>query len=186
MHNSKHLKYSRKHIGQSCCDRSRSVSQVSMSREEIAEFSQRRKERILTYITQDPPVPMVNIMAMEGITEKLLRDTIYDLQKDHGIKYTGTAASRAGITAVYGLSDDTLRLRAKLADNLYAATDPDTGQLGLKGRLEACPILGMNHREQIRAESKPFNHDWTLSQIERLARALGKNPRDLLLECLTT
>ena len=28
-------------------------------------------------------------------------------------------------------------------------------------------ITGLNKRESFRAERRPFNHDWTLSQIER-------------------
>lgn len=159
---------------------------MGMSASEQAEYARRRKERILTYLTQDPPVSLVNIMAMEGVAERPLRLTIKELEDEHGLEYLGSVGARTGASMPYGLTEATARFRARLADHLYRITDVDTSIVNIKGRTEAAPIVGLNPREQIRAEQKPFAYDWSLSQMERLARALGKDPRDFILDCLSS
>lgn len=159
---------------------------MGLSASEKAEYARRRKERIYAYMTQDPPVSLMNIMAMEGVAERPLRLTIKELEDEHDLDYLGTSGARTGASIPFGLTEATVRLRARLADNLYKITDVDTSVVDIKGRQEAAPIVGLNPREQIRAEQKPFAFDWSLSQIERLARALGKDPRDFLMECLSS
>lgn len=158
---------------------------MGMTVKERAENAKLRKERILTYIQQDPPVPFNNIMSMEGISERILRAIISELQNEHGIKYIDTPKSKSGDYMPFGLTEATARFRSMLARELYRVNGPDN-PFGFKDRLEAAPAVGLNPREQIRAESKPFIHDWTLSQIERLARQLGEDPREFMLKCLTT
>lgn len=62
------------------------------------------------------------------------------------------------LAAPYGLTDDTLPLRAMLGGIIASMN---------KSREEIAEITGLNKRESHRAERRPFNHDWTLSQIER-------------------
>lgn len=148
------------------------------------EIARKRKERITKYITQDPPVPFYNIMKLEGMSERPLRLIIKDIEKENGISYLGTAAARDDGAPAPGLSDSTARFRSRLAVNLFRLrTDP---KFGIAGREDLAPRVGINPREQIRAEQAPYRHDWSLGQIERLARELGEEPRDFILKCLTT
>lgn len=157
---------------------------MEISRDEVSDVRNRRKQRILSYITQDPPVPLKNIVAMEGATTPHIRVMIQELEEEHGIKYLGTIGVRQGGDMPYGLTDATNRLRANLATELYQLTCEDN-DFGFRSRRDVAPVVGMHNREQIRAENKPFTHDWTLSQIERLANHLGEDPREFLLRCLT-
>lgn len=153
---------------------------------EVADDARRRRERILTYITQDPPVPYANIRMMEGMHDRSCRVLIHELEEEHGIKYLNTPASKAPPTALpYGLTDATARLRGRLGDHLHSLRTRGRNH-DAYGRNQIAPLVGMNPREQGRAEALPFNHDWTLSQIERLARELGEAPKEFLLKCLTT
>ena len=47
---------------------------------------------------------------------------------------------------------------------------------------EASRLVGLNSHDLKYAKQRPFNHDWTLSQIERLADSLGLDPKQLLAE----
>lgn len=158
---------------------------MGMSREDRSAYAVERRARILTFITQDPPVPLENILRMEGITDRTARGVIAELEKEHGIRYIDTPGARVGQAIPFGLSPSTNRLRANLANELYRVTNSHN-QFGFKGREDAAQAVGLNPRQQIRAENKPFGHDWTLSQIERLARTLGEDPWEFLLKCTTT
>lgn len=98
-----------------------------------------------------------------------LRQIIKKLSQDHGVKYTPQAE-----TMPYGLTPETLTLRMFLGDKLFEV------QQKMGGRIGATRLTGLNVREQVRAEQRPWSHDWTLSQIERLAHALGTTAKDLL------
>jgi hypothetical protein len=138
-------------------------------------------------ITREPaPVPFKTILALEGMHDRSCRGIIWELEAELGIKYFGTPAAKGTKDAMpYGLTMATAGLRGKLADNLYQLRMRGKNH-GQSGRNEVAPRVGLNSRQQLRAEERPFAHDWTLSQIERLARELGRDPRELLLSCLTT
>lgn len=157
-----------------------------LTREEIQLEAQRRKERILAYMTQDPPVPLNQIKLMEGMHDRACRILIQEIEQERGIKYLGSPASKTAKEALpYGLTNATARLRGRLGDHLYQLRERGNNHDNF-GRNQVAPQIGLNARQQLRAEQTPFNHDWSLSQIERLARALGENPREFLLKCLTT
>lgn len=61
----------------------------------------------------------------------------------------------------YGLTGATIAIRARLGGIIAKMTED-----GLS-RAEIGELTGLNARESHRAEQRPFNHDWTLSQIER-------------------
>lgn len=160
---------------------------MGQTREQIQEEAQARKDRIREMITRDPaPVAYKTILAMEGMNDRALRGIIWDLEAELGIKYLDTPASK-GVKGElpYGLTSATAQLRGKLADSVYQLRmrGKDHGEAG---RNELAPRIGLNARQQKRAEERPFAHDWSLSQIERLARELGRDPREFLLSCLTT
>ena len=71
----------------------------------------------------------------------------------------------------YGLTENTDALRAKLG-----AIVSNMSEKGLT-REQIGEITGLNLRESYRAERRPFNHDWTLSQIERTLTWAGEGRR---------
>lgn len=156
-------------------------------REQIEAEAQRRKERILTYMTQDPPVDLPTIAKMEGMHERALRFLIKsEIEPENGVDYLGKASKPSATNAVpYGLSTSTARFRQKLGDHLYLLRERGNDSSHF-GRNQIAPRVGMNNRQQLKAEQRPFAHDWSLSQIERLARELGEDPREFMLKCLTT
>lgn len=150
----------------------------------ISQEALRRRERILGYVRQDPPMPLASIMEVEGITNRSARNIIKELEQQHGIDYLSQRLRKARDAMPHGLTPATLPLRQRLGDQLYLLRQRGQNSEA-QGRNAVGPQLGMNYREQIRAEARPFNHDWKLSQIERLARELGRDPRELLMSCLT-
>lgn len=158
---------------------------MGMTLKERIDHAKIREGRILKFITQDPPMPLANIVMVEGISTGSARKIIKKLSKEHGISYIGTAASRNDGGTPVGLTETTNRFRSSLANELWRVTN-NHNEFGFKARVQAASALGLHPREQIAAEVTPFNHDWKLSQIERLARQLGEDPREFLLKCLTT
>ena len=156
------------------------------TREEIQEEAAARKVRILSFMTQDPPVPYENIRLMEGMHDRACRQLIKKIEAEEGIVYLGTPASKKPKDALpHGLTGATARLRGKLGDHLYQLRNRGNNHDNF-GRNQVAPLIGLNNRQQTRAEQRPFAHDWTLSQIERLARELGRDPVEFLTSCLTT
>lgn len=64
----------------------------------------------------------------------------------------------------YGLTEKSVPFRMFLASILFSM-----GERGYN-RTQIASITGLNKHESCRAERNPFNHDWTLSQIERTLR----------------
>jgi hypothetical protein len=157
-----------------------------LTREDIQEEARARKERILSFITQDPPVPYNQIRLMEGMHDRACRQLIKEIEDEHGLDYLGTPASKTPKDALpYGLTSSTAHFRGRLGDHLYQLRHRGNNHDNF-GRNQVAPRVGLNARQQLKAEERPFAHDWTLSQIERLARELGENPVDFMIKCLTT
>jgi len=155
-----------------------------VSREEIMQAAAERRERIRGYMTQDPPLSVKQIVELEGMTDRSCRILIREIDKEFSIGYMAMKLRPDMSATPFGLTPSTLRLRQKLGDHLYMLVE--RGTEGNKiGRNSVAPRVGLNGREQLRAEQRPFNHDWRLSQIERLARELNRDPREFLLSCLT-
>lgn len=51
--------------------------------------------------------------------------------------------------------------------------------------IDVAHMVGMTNVEQHRAVTSPFTHNWTLSQMQRLAAALGLTFEEVLHFCLT-
>lgn len=157
----------------------------SQKQEEISRAAKERRERILQYITANPPRPLAAIKIAEGMADRSLRLVIKELEQEHGIEYLGKHSRRGKNTDIPGLTNATTRFRQKLGDQLYLLRERgnDSNQYI---RNAIAPQVGLNAQQQIRAEQKPFNHDWTLSQIERLAVQHGRDPVEFMLWCLTS
>lgn len=142
-----------------------------------------RRERIITYMQQDPPVTLCGIATMEGMAERACRLLIKEIEAETGLTYGGSGVRRDPDELPHGLSAATNALRSYLAGELY--TLREKGNRGKSySRAELAPLIGLNPRSQIRAVNKPFTHDWKLSEIERLAWAMGRDPLELLTACL--
>jgi hypothetical protein len=155
----------------------------AISRSAITQEALRRRERILGYIRQDPPMPMAAILEVEGMTNRSARTIIKELEEEHGIDYLSQRLRNPREALPFGLTPATLTFRQRLGDQLYLLRERGQNSQA-QGRYAVAPQIGMNNREQLRAEQRPFNHDWKLSQIERLARELGRDPRELIMSCL--
>lgn len=157
-----------------------------ITRDNILDEAAARKERIRVMMTQDPPVPYQQIRLAEGMHDRACRGLIKEIEAELGIRYLGTPLSKGDTKDLpFGLTSATSRLRGRLADYLYQLRERGNNHDKF-ARNQVAPKIGLNARQQLRAEQAPFSHDWTLSQIERLAVELGEDPREFLLRCLTT
>lgn len=119
--------------------------------------------------------PVRNIAQLIGIEHDYCRKICAKLSTKAGFEYKPiTPYKRTEMTSV-GITEATRRFRGVLGDKLYL--------LGNDGR-QVAKLIGMTIRCQKAARQRPFNHDWTLSQIERLAAALGTDFATLMREAL--
>lgn len=156
-----------------------------LTKEEIQSEALARRERIFQFMTQDPPVPLSIICQMEGMAERACRLMVKEIEAEHGLDYMNKWSRAPKDATPFGLTDATRRLRQKLGDNLYSLRQRGNDSSHF-GRNQVAPRIGLNSRAQFRAETRPFNYDWKLSEIERLAREQGRDPVEFLLSCLTT
>jgi hypothetical protein len=133
-----------------------------VNNDEMRAQAAERKARVWDYMKEVPPPPIREIAAREGSTARYIRCLVKRLEREHGITYRGW-----GLSYKAQLSDESYQLRSRLADHLYNLLEQ------AESRAEVAILIGLNNREQLRAINRPFTHDWTLSQIERLGQALG-------------
>lgn len=157
----------------------------NITKEDIQADVVRRRARILGYMTQDPPRSLAVICAAEGLHPRAGRALVKEIEEEHGLNYMGVHSRGPKDETPYGLTSATGRLRQKLADQLYLLRERgnDSAEITRNG---VAPQVGLNSRAQLKAEQRPFLYDWKLSEIERLARALGRDPMEFMLSCLTT
>lgn len=151
-----------------------------VTKKDISHEALLRKERLRELIAQSPPPSLRRISEIEGLDMVNARNLIIDLGDD-GITYLNLKIRPQIDQIPYGLTSVTSDLRAKLGDQLFLLREKGNH----KGPNSLSPRLGLNFQQQKKAVTAPFTHDWTLSQIERLAREVGRDPRELLLSCLT-
>lgn len=132
-----------------------------------------RDERILQMIVLGRPVRA--IAQLEGLDHDYCRKICTRLAKQNGVEYKPDRVYKRSEMATVGLTDATRRMRSHLGDRLY--------DLGDDSR-EVARAVGMTIRCLKYAKQRPFKHDWSLSQIERLASALDKDVHTLLCEAL--
>jgi len=156
-----------------------------MPQADLMQAALERRERIYGYMTQDPPLSINRIKEMEGISDRTVRMIIAEMESERGVKYNGMNTRDRPDELPFGLTNATHRLRQKLGDHVYLLNQRGDNSERI-GRSRSAFRIGLNNRQQIRAESRPFNHDWKLSQIERLARELNRDPMEFLLSCLTS
>ena len=124
---------------------------------------QERDQQIVDLLNQQRPLRA--IFKIMGLSHEWGHELCKKLIKKHDIQYTPTESGEPAL-----LDEDTRKLRAKLADTLFK----------LKGTPTSIAIqTGIPPRAQKSAISKPFDYDWKLSEISRLAAAAGISVKDL-------
>jgi len=121
-----------------------------------AQFLAARRERFIEYLNDG--LTAKEIAAREG------------LQPDYALKERARIASEENLEVketsssekIYGLTDKTKDLRAKLGNVLYRMRNE--GKLPPK---EVARITGIPVKHQKRASDRPYSYDWTLTQMER-------------------
>lgn len=78
-------------------------------------------------------------------------------------------------TTAYGIDNESHALRVRLGYMLYNLLE----RLD-RDRAALARITGLNRQEQINAEGRPWQHNWTLAQIQRLCKESNINFQDLI------
>jgi len=126
-----------------------------------AELLAERRERFIEYIKAD--LNPVDIAAREGMDADDVRKKRIKVAREEDLSLGSGAVKDA---AQYGLGKLTHAYRSRLADHLH--------RLRLKHHpIEVAQLTGISRKSQNRAVNNPFNHDWTLAQMERMAIARG-------------
>lgn len=132
-----------------------------------------REDRLRQFIKENRPVSAIaQLESLEFNYAKLL---VRKLIKAESLDYNPPKICKTGEQEIVGLTQDSYHFRGRLGNHL-AMIKEDSREITLK--------TGVLFRSIQVARDKPFNHDWTLSQIERLGRANGKTFKQIMLESL--
>lgn len=134
-----------------------------------------REDRLAQFIEERRPVCAVALL--EGINHDYAYKLLMKISKERGLDYRPRRVVPTGLETIPGLTDATQQLRAKLGDMLYTLKEQ---------KVAIARTVGVPSKSQPIARDRPFNYDWSLSQIERLAEACGTDFRTLLLQVLTS
>ncbi len=138
-------------------------------------FRVEREGRLRQFIAENRPISAIaKLECLEFNYAKLLVKAIVATE---GFDYQPERISKSGSQEIVGLTEETRHLRGQLGNALARLKD-DPREVTLK--------TGVMFRSLKVARDKPNNFDWSLSQIERLARANDKTFRQLMLESLLT
>lgn len=129
-----------------------------------------REERLLTFIQQGRAVR--SVAALEGIDHDYAWQLMKKVAEKHGLEFH---SKRSAEVEIHGLTEESMQLRARLADQLFHLQ---------KSQSEIARAVGLKARAQSRARERPYQYDWTISEMERLARANGMSFRELMLKAL--
>lgn len=134
-----------------------------------------RDQRLRQFISENRPVAA--IAKLEGIEFSYAKILIRELVSKEGLAYKPERIACRGTAQIHGLTDASRRFRAKLGDYLHSLGG-DHREVALK--------TGVMFRSQRYAKDRPFNYDWSLSSMERLADAADVPFRSMMLEALLT
>lgn len=133
-----------------------------------------RDERIVSFMRQQRPVAA--IAELEGLAEDYTRKAVKRLGDEHGIDYQPIAEP----TAV-GITEASRAFRNTMA-NILARHRSVPG----RHQLEVARDTGLTQAEQVSATQRPNDHNWTLAQLERTARATGQDFTPMILRAVLT
>ena len=132
-----------------------------------------REARLVAFITEGRAVSAVALL--EVVSHDYAYKLLMKVSKKFGLNYRPRRVANTAQADIPGLTDDSQAVRARLGDLLYT----------LKGsQPELARLTGVASHAQLTARDRPFNYDWSLSQIERLAKAANTDFRALMLQAL--
>lgn len=132
-----------------------------------------REDRLRQFIKENRPVSA--IAKLESLDFSYAKLLVRRLVKAENLCYDPPKITNSGLQPIIGLTDESYNFRSRLGNNLFALGE-DHRQVTLD--------TGILFRSIKSARDKPFNYDWTLSQIERVGRANNKNFKQIMLEAL--
>jgi hypothetical protein len=138
-----------------------------------------RDERIVEFMREGRPIRAIK--ELEGLDHDNCRKICLSLSRQYGVEYDADDRKEPGQILPEGITEQSQGFRSRLADMLY--------QLGHDRRMhkiEIAQATGITQRSQKYATERPFTHNWSLSQIERLAAVRGTGFRDLMLRAIFT
>jgi len=135
-----------------------------------------RDNRLAEFMRQQRPIAA--IAELEGLEADYCRKRCRVVAAERGIVYKPPRPRPEDKAEnMYGLSDESKAFRVGLGEILYKHRESGQHQL------DVARDIGLIQAAQVRATQRPFNHNWTISQIERLAVAVGRPFKEVLLEC---
>jgi hypothetical protein len=134
-----------------------------------------REQRFLQFIQRNDPVR--SVARMEGIDYDYALKLLRKVAKQHGLTYQPSRIRVGGKEEIVGITDESRPMRARLGDHLYHLNRRPT---------VVARQFGVTARRQKYAQDAPFNYDWSVSQIERLARDAGVDFKTFMLQLLLT
>src|ERR1041384_6639929 len=105
------------------------------------------------------------------MNELAARRLVNDLVIKHDLSYVPSVAD----DTPYGMDNESIRLRSHLGGLLYDLRTALGGD-----RTAVARVTGLNRTEQIRAEQRPYNHGWSIQQMQRLAKACDMTFMELI------
>jgi hypothetical protein len=134
-----------------------------------------REERMLAMMALGRPVR--TIAQLEGLEHDYCRKLVVKLANDNAVEYTPDNTLQKSKMPPVGVTEASRRMRSQLGDILHKlATASDARTVARQ--------IGMSVRSQKYARETPFNHDWTLSEMERLAIACNYEFAAMMREVL--
>lgn len=125
--------------------------------------------------------PRKHIMQLQGLSSEGLRAAIERLRARYPDDVYQADPDQAIGLSTPGLTDDSALIRRRLAQKLWKIRD-NNGAAPLS-RHQVAEITGINVRDQKRAsEEDPYDFDFSLSHMERIAHYSGQSIVELFLE----
>ena len=121
-------------------------------------------------------VPMTNIAIIEGVEVNCMWRECRKIIKKHGIVYEPKTGAKT--EAPPGMTGDSAQMRSSLGTLIYKMS-----AIMIMSEIEIAKATGLPARCQGRAKNGSF-HDWTISQMERLAASTGQGFKELLIRSL--
>lgn len=125
--------------------------------------------------------PRKHIMQLQGLSSEGLRAAIQRLRARYPDDVYQASPDQSVGLRTPGLTDDSALIRRRLAQKVWKIRD-NNGAAPLS-RHQIAEITGINVRDQKRAsEEDPYDFDFNLSHMERIAHYSGQTIVELFLE----
>jgi hypothetical protein len=147
------------------------------ARENHSEDREEREAQIVELMRQN--VPMVNISELLGISYNYLHNTLRpNLIRKYGLDYKPVRAAIGEVAPGLGLSDDARTFLSRLGGFIYSMRHKKALSAVEVGRL-----TGLSRNAQAHAMNAS-RHNWTVSQIDRMATANGHTFKEVVIDSM--